>query len=79
MNQQFVLATASFCGPCKMLKDRIETAGLSNKVEFKNMEDNMDFFRSHNIKSVPQLLIMNGGVVEVVKNVEDIFTAITNA
>lgn len=55
---KLILASASFCGPCKMLKTRIDAENLS--VEIKQMEDDIEFFRQHNIKTVPRLLVFKG-------------------
>jgi len=55
---RLVLASAGFCGPCKLLKAQIDTESLN--VEIKQMEDEAEFFKLYNIKSVPQLLIFKG-------------------
>ena len=55
---KLILASASFCGPCQMLKTRIDEENLT--VEIKNMEDEIEFFRQHDIKTVPRLLVLKG-------------------
>lgn len=55
---KLILASAGFCGPCKMLKTRIDTENLN--VEIKQMEDDIEFFRQYNIKTVPRLLVFKG-------------------
>ena len=55
---KLILASASFCGPCQMLKTQIAAESLT--VEIKNMEDDINFFREHDIKSVPRLLVFKG-------------------
>lgn len=72
---KLILASASFCGPCKMLKSRIDTESLN--VEVKQMEDESEFFRQHNIKTVPRLLIFKGDeLVEVIQGADDIINRI---
>lgn len=55
---KLILASASFCGPCQMLKAWIATQNLI--VEIKQMEDEVEFFRLHSIKTVPRLLVFKG-------------------
>ena len=55
---KLILASASFCGPCQLLKSKIATDNLT--VEVKNMEDEIEFFREHDIKTVPRLLVFRG-------------------
>jgi hypothetical protein len=72
---KLILASASFCGPCKMLKSRIDAERLN--VEVKQMEDESEFFRQHNIKTVPRLLIFKGDeLVEVIQGSKDIINRI---
>ena len=72
---KLILASASFCGPCKMLKSRIDAESLN--VEVKQMEDESEFFRQHNIKTVPRLLIFKGDeLVEVIQGTDDIINRI---
>jgi thiol-disulfide isomerase/thioredoxin len=72
---KLILASASFCGPCKMLKSRIDAESLN--VEVKQMEDESEFFRQHNIKTVPRLLIFKGDeLVEVIQGSKDIINRI---
>ena len=72
---KLILASASFCGPCKMLKSRIDAESLN--VEVKQMEDESEFFRQHNIKTVPRLLIFKGDeLVEVIQGTADIINRI---
>jgi hypothetical protein len=78
--KKLVLATANFCGPCKVLKSRIEKEGLSDKIELKIMEDDPAFFKDMNIKSVPQLLTFTEGqeFISIIQGSDDILNAIKN-
>ena len=78
--KKLVLATANFCGPCKVLKSRIDKEGLSDKIEIKIMEDDPQFFKDLNIKSVPQLLTFTEDqeFVSIIQGSEDILNAIKN-
>jgi hypothetical protein len=72
---KLILASAGFCGPCKVLKSRIEKEGF--KVQVKQMEDEIDFFKLHGIKSVPCLLIFNGDkLIDKVNGSDDILRRI---
>lgn len=68
--KQMKLASASWCGPCSALKSRIAKEGLS--VEIEDMDDNPDFFKNFNIKSVPQLVIFKGDSFELISGSEEI-------
>lgn len=79
MNKQLILATANFCGPCQVLKKRIEKENLSHLIEVQILEDNPDFFKQYSIKSVPKLISINDGVVDIIDGSEDIIKEIKNA
>jgi hypothetical protein len=72
---KLILASAQFCGPCSMLKSRITKESL--EVEIKQMENESEFFRQHNIKTVPRLLIFKGDeLMEVIQGSDDILQRI---
>lgn len=68
--KQMKLASASWCGPCSALKSRIAKEGLS--VEIEDMDNNPDFFKNFNIKSVPQLVVFNQDSFELISGSEEI-------
>lgn len=70
MKPNYKLASASWCGPCSALKSRIAKEGLS--VEIEDMDDNPDFFKNFNIKSVPQLVVFNDDSFELISGSEEI-------
>lgn len=78
--KKLVLATANFCGPCKVLKSRIDKEGLTDKIEIKIMEDDPQFFKDLNIKSVPQLLTFTEDqeFISIIQGADDILKAIKN-
>jgi glutaredoxin len=55
------IATASWCAPCKTLKNRIENSQI--KVEYKDMNIDPDFFMQNNIRTVPTLVTDDGEVI----------------
>jgi hypothetical protein len=57
-SKKYFLATSSFCGPCKIIKEYIKSNNLT--VEIKDMDEDPNFFSTHNIKSVPCLTITKG-------------------
>ena len=72
---KLILASASFCGPCKLLKTKIDREGLT--VDIKQLEDELEFFKQHSIKTVPRLLVFNGDeLVETITGSDDIFQRI---
>jgi glutaredoxin len=70
MKPNYKLASATWCGPCSALKSRIAKEGLS--VEIEDMDDNPDFFKNFNIKSVPQLVVFKEESFETISGSEDI-------
>jgi len=72
---KLILASANFCGPCKMLKSKIDAEGIT--VEIKQMENEIDFFRQYDIKSVPRLLVFKGDeLIDTVSGSEQILQRI---
>lgn len=70
MKKRYKLASASWCGPCSALKSRISKEGLS--VEIEDMDNNPEFFKNYNIKSVPKLVVFNEDAFELISGSEDI-------
>lgn len=68
--KQMKLASASWCGPCSVLKSKIAKEGLN--VEIEDADDNPDFFKKFNIRSVPKLVIFNEDSFEVISESENI-------
>lgn len=60
-----VIFTASWCGPCKMIKPRIpELAREFNVTPFwVDIEKNMDLAKQFNVQAVPFIATMKRGVV----------------
>jgi thiol-disulfide isomerase/thioredoxin len=76
---KLILLTAGFCGPCQLLKSRLQKENLLEKIEFINMEDNQEPFRKYGIKSVPRLVVESSDTLfEVIQGAEDIITRIKN-
>ena len=76
---KLLLLTANFCGPCQLLKSKLEKENLLDKVEVINMEDNQELFKKYNVKSVPRLIVENSDILfEVIQGAEDIIARIKN-
>jgi hypothetical protein len=74
---KLILASASWCGPCKIIKSKLQSENLIEKVEIKDPDTDYAFFKTNNIKSVPRLLVMDGEtVVEVIQGADDIIQRI---
>lgn len=48
------LATSPFCGPCKLLKTRLDEIGA--KYEIRDMMEHREYFTQYQIRSVPVLI-----------------------
>jgi len=57
--KQLVTFTASWCGPCKMLKPVLAKLEADGSITWKNydIDENQDYAREMGIKSVPALLL----------------------
>jgi predicted DsbA family dithiol-disulfide isomerase len=80
MNKNFILATNATCGPCYVLKARLEKSEISVNIKSLNDAKNVPWFRERNIKSVPVLIIEDDQGVELdrVSGSEDIFNYLKN-
>jgi hypothetical protein len=76
INKNFILATSATCGPCHLLKARLEKLELT--VEIKNYNDpqNIEWFKKHGIRNVPCLVVETDTTVELILGVEDIIEKI---
>lgn len=74
---KLILASASWCGPCQVIKSRLKAENLTHKVEVKDADVDIAFFKNNNIKSIPRLFVMEDGeVVDIVQGSEDIIKRI---
>lgn len=71
------LATSKFCGPCMMLKNKLAAQNLEVDMKDYSIPEEMEWFKTHGIKSVPRLVIENDdGTIEVIQGMDDIIDAI---
>jgi glutaredoxin len=74
--KKIFLLTSPTCGPCHMIKSKIKTENLNVEIkDFSNVED-IEFFKKHNIKAVPRLVIEDGDSVEIIQGMDDIMKVI---
>lgn len=58
---------AEWCGPCKVLKPRIENLGNTNediKVYFCNVDEDSEMAQAHGIRSIPTLIYLDEGSIK---------------
>ena len=60
-----IIFTASWCGPCKMVKPKIPAIAKEYKVTafWMDIEKNMEITQQHNIQAVPFIMTMRNGTV----------------
>lgn len=51
-----VLLSASWCGPCHMLKSKLKSQEI--EIEIVDLDENMDLAKQYKVKSVPTLLVI---------------------
>lgn len=68
------LATSKTCGPCHMLKAKLEKSSISVNTKNMNDSENIPWFREKGIRAVPVLIIEDdeGNEVDRISGVEDI-------
>lgn len=54
-NNTYKLVTASWCGPCKILKAQLEEANI--EVEQVNADTSVDYCQKMGIRSIPTLVV----------------------
>jgi len=57
----YILATGEFCGPCKLLKEQLNKAGI--EVEYKDSVKDVSFFMDNKIKTIPTLIVDDGSKI----------------
>jgi glutaredoxin len=77
MSMTITLATSKTCGPCRVVKNKLESLGLVVEIKDYTIPEDMEFFRTHNIRSVPRLVLDDGeGNVEIIQGIDDIVEAV---
>jgi glutaredoxin len=72
---KLILATSKFCGPCHLLKRKLQDDKL--EVETIDMEEDTDKFRHYSVRSVPRLLVIeNDEVTETIQGSDEIIKRI---
>jgi hypothetical protein len=59
-----------------MLKNKIKDENLKVEVKDFTISEDVEFFRKHNIKLVPRLVVEDGDNVEIIQGMDDIIKAI---
>jgi glutaredoxin len=75
---KITLATSSQCGPCYALKSKIEKLGLIVDTKDYIDQENIEWFKKHQIRSVPRLVIEKDDSVEIIQGMDEIIQIITN-
>lgn len=72
-----ILATSKQCGPCHMIKSKIEKLGLEVEIR-EHSPETSEWFSKHKITAVPRLVIEDGDNVEIIQGMDDIIERIKN-
>ena len=72
---KLALATSKSCGLCHMLKSKLKKENLESSVYI--IQDDIDFFKKHQIKNLPRLLIFEDEkLIETIQGVDDIISKV---
>lgn len=75
--KKLILASAGWCGPCQMIKSQLKAKNLFDKVEIKDADIDIKFFKDNNVKSIPRLFVMEDDkVVDMIQGTEAIIKKI---
>ena len=55
--------SASWCGPCKMLKEELNKVQSTTPIYKIDVEEDIEFSREHSVRSVPTMKIFKEGNV----------------
>ena len=55
--------SASWCGPCKMLKEELKKVESSTPIYKIDVEEDIDFSRQYSVRSVPTMKVFKEGSV----------------
>jgi thioredoxin 1 len=72
--KQLKLLTASWCGPCHALKNRLEKQNIS--VDLVDIDQEKELVQKYSVRSVPTLLVIDGESCEKVNGSEEIVAKI---
>ena len=55
--------SASWCGPCKMLKEELKKVNSTTPIYKVDVEEDIYFSKEHNVRSVPTMKMFKEGSV----------------
>lgn len=55
--------SASWCGPCKMLKEELKKVSSNTPIYKIDVEEDIDFSRQYSVRSVPTMKMFKEGSV----------------
>jgi hypothetical protein len=68
-----IIATSATCGPCHVLKARLNRLGIVPTYKDSSNPDDIQWFRKHSIRNVPCLVIEDEkGDIQIIQGSDDI-------
>ena len=52
--------SASWCGPCKMLKSMLETVNVGIEIQENDIDVNQEMAQKHRVRGVPTMVAFEG-------------------
>ena len=59
--KQILYFTATWCGPCKVLKPKIQAMQNQLPITILDVDTNADAVGKYSIRNVPTIIVTNGG------------------
>ncbi len=76
--KNYLLATATWCGPCQSLKTQLSKMNLQDKVEVMDIDSNPEFVKKYKIRTVPTLVVVENDNFKTVNGQQDIITELNS-
>lgn len=59
--KQILYFTATWCGPCKLLKPKIQAMQSQLPITILDVDTNTEAVEKYSIRNVPTIIVTNGG------------------
>ena len=71
-SSKILVFTAGFCNPCKQLKQKLQSAGLTSNITLIDCEEQPDLVKQYEVRAVPTTIMLdsNGNIASKISGSE---------